>query len=199
LTGVGWTALALTAVLGQDIVTVLYGPKWVECVPAILPLTIAAAIGMLFNYIPIAITAIGRPYLSAVPLMVSVLSRVGFSVLLFNGSLSGFAWALCLATIATVPFIAAQQRRHFGFGIRALLRAMMPSAIVMAGTAAAGAALAEILPADLSAMARLLIIGVPVIAVWCLLIMATRHELLSELYRLAAPIKLKFRTLRSNI
>lgn len=199
LTGVGWTALALTAVLGQDIVTVLYGSKWVECVPAILPLTIAAAIGMLFHYIPMAVTAIGRPYLSVVPLMVSVLSRIGFSVLLFNGSLSGFAWALCLATVTTAPFIAAQQRRHFGFGIRSLFRAMMPSAIVMSGTAATGAVLVGILPADLTAMARLLIMALPLITVWCLLILVTRHELLSELRRLVAPIGVKLGLLRSNI
>ena len=59
LTGVGWPALALTALLGHEIVLALYGATWLASVPAILPLTIAAAVGMTFNYIHPAIVAIG--------------------------------------------------------------------------------------------------------------------------------------------
>jgi O-antigen/teichoic acid export membrane protein len=59
LTGVGWTALALTAVLGHDIVLALYGDKWLGCVPAIVPLVLAAVITLAFNYTPMAVTAIG--------------------------------------------------------------------------------------------------------------------------------------------
>ena len=100
LTGVGWPAFALTALLGKDIIVALYGEKWLDCVPAILPLTIAAGVAMLFHYSPTAFTAIGRPYLGAVPVFVTLFSRLGFGVLLFDGSLDKFAWAICLATIA---------------------------------------------------------------------------------------------------
>jgi O-antigen/teichoic acid export membrane protein len=114
LTGVGWTALALTAVLGQDIVLALYGAKWLGCVPAIVPLALAAAVAMAFNYTPMAVTAIGRPYLSSFPVLVTLLTRIGFGVLLFNGNLNGFAWALFLATVASAPVTAHQQSRYFG-------------------------------------------------------------------------------------
>lgn len=199
LTGVGWAALALTAVLGQDIVAALYGPKWGECVPAILPLAIAAAVGMMFHYIPMAVTAIGRPYLSAVPTMITLVSRIGFGVLLFDGSLVNFAWALCLATVATAPSVLMQQTRHFGFTAGILLRAVAPSAIVALGTAAAAAAMAALLPATLAPMTRLLIMAVPLAAVWYLLLRATRHELVGEIHRLGPPIKARLMLLRPNV
>lgn len=199
LTGVGWTALALTAVLGHDVVSALYGPKWLEGVPAILPLSVAAAVAMLFHYIPMAVMAIGRPYLSAVPITVTILARIGFGVLLFDGSLSGFAWALCLATIVTAPVIAHQQQRHFGFAAGAMLRAMLPSALVAAGTAAVAAVLTMLLPSTLAPMTRLLVMAPVLAAVWYMLLRATHHELVGEVHRLAAPIKARLALLRPNV
>jgi O-antigen/teichoic acid export membrane protein len=166
LTGVGWTALALTSVLGQDIVLALYGPKWLECVPAILPLSLAAAVAMLFHYIPMAVTAIGRPYLSAVPIVITLLARIGLAVLLFDGSVAGFAWALCLATIVAAPVTAAQQQRHFGFKIGVLLKAMIPSAVVASGTSATSLILALVLPSALAPLVRLLVMAPLLAAVW---------------------------------
>jgi O-antigen/teichoic acid export membrane protein len=199
LTGVGWTALALTAVLGDNIVLALYGPQWGESVPAILPLALAAAVGMMFHYIPMAVTAIGRPYLRAVPVLIMVLTRIGFGVLLFDGSLNGFAWALCFATFASAPVSAMQQQRHFGFSIGALLRAVLPSALVALGTAAAGAALAAVLPSGLAPLARLLVMAAPLAAVWYLLLRAVRHDLVGEIHRLAAPIRARLALRRHNV
>jgi O-antigen/teichoic acid export membrane protein len=199
LTGVGWTALALTTVLGNDIVLALYGPAWLECVPAILPLSAAAAVAMLFHYIPMAVSAIGRPYLSAAPTVVTVAARIAFGVLLFDGSLHRFAWALCLATVATAPVIAAQQSRHFAYTAGTMLRAMLPSAVVALGTAAAAAALAAVLPSTLPAMTRLLIMALPLALTWYLLLRATRHELVGEVHRLATPIKARLALLRPNV
>jgi len=196
LTGVGWTALALTAVLGQDIVLALYGPKWLECVPAILPLSLAAAIAMMFHYVPMAVTAIGRPYLSALPVLATLATRIGFGVLLFDGSLGGFAWALCLATISTAPVIAFQQQRHLGFGTGVMLRAMVPSALVALGCAAVGALLSLLVPTSLPPLARLLTM-LPVLALaWYLMLRVTRHELVGEVHRLAAPLMARLALLR---
>lgn len=197
LTGVGWAALALTAVLGKDIVLALYGAKWLESVPAILPLALAAAVGMMFHYIPMAVTAIGRPYLSAVPVMATLATRIAFGVLLFDGSLALFAWALCLATITSAPVIAIQQRRYFGYTPGAMVKALVPSAIVALGTGLAGAALSLILPSSLPAMTRLLIMAPILAAVWYLLLLVSRHELVDEIQRLAAPLKARLALLRS--
>jgi O-antigen/teichoic acid export membrane protein len=196
LTGVGWTALALTAVLGNDIVLALYGPKWLECVPAILPLSLAAAVAMMFHYVPMAVTAIGRPYLSALPVLATIATRIAFGVLLFDGSLGGFAWALCLATISTAPVIAIQQQRYLGFKAGVMLRAMAPSAMVALGCTAVGAVLSLLVPASLPPLARLLVM-LPVLALaWYLMLRVTRHELVGEVHRLAAPLVARLALLR---
>lgn len=199
LCGIGWTALALTAVLGQDIVMALYGQKWMESVPAILPLAIAAAVTLAFNYVPVAVTAIGRPYLSAFPVLVTLGTRVLFGVLMFDGSLNGFAWALLLATIASAPVTMHQQKRYFGLSTGALARALLPSAAVAVGTSLVAWLLALVLPASLPAMARLLIMLVPLALTWYALLRATRHDLVSEVHRLAASVMTRLGFLRPNV
>jgi len=189
LTGVGWAALGLTVVLGHDIVLALYGPAWLEAVPAILPLTLAAAVMMAFHYIPMAVTAIGRPYLSAIPILATLLARVGFAVMLYDGSLARFAWALCVATIVSTPLVVLQQSHCLGLGMGHLLRALLPSAVVALGCALAGMLLEQLLPASLAPLLRLAIMGPLLAAIWYLLLRLTRHELVGELGRLAAPIR----------
>jgi len=199
LTGVGWAALALTAVLGQDIVLALYGPKWLECVPAVLPLSLAAAVSMLFYYNAAAVTAIGRPYLSAVPTVITIVARIGLAALLFDGSVAGFAWALCFATVVTAPVIVAQQYKYFLYSGGVMLQKMVPSALVALGTAAVAAVLAAVLPSTLPPLARLLLMAPPLAAVWYLLLRATRHELVVEIHRLAAPVRARLALLRPNV
>ncbi|MBD8628995.1 oligosaccharide flippase family protein [Oxalobacteraceae sp. CFBP 8753] len=196
LTGVGWAALGLTAVLGRDIVLALYGPTWLDAVPAILPLALAAMVGMLFHYIGLAVTAIGRPYLSAVPVAATLLTRIGFGVLMYDGSLVRFAWALCLATIVTTPIRAIQQRSCFGMAMGALLRALVPSAVVALASCSAGMLLAWLLPDSLAPMLRLLVMAPVLVAVWYLALRLTRHELVGEVHRLATPIKNRLALLR---
>jgi O-antigen/teichoic acid export membrane protein len=199
LTGVGWTALALSVVLGNDIVMALYGPKWLDCVPAILPLSIAGAINMAFHYIPIAVTSIGRPYLSTVPTVIMIVSRIVFCVLLFDGSLERFSWALCLATAATAPAIAVQQYRYFGYAATTMLRKLAPSGLVALGTALMAYALGWLLPTALPALVRLLIMAAPLAAVWYAMLRATNHDLVEEVHRLASPIKARLALLLPNV
>lgn len=196
LTGVGWTALALTAILGHDIVMALYGRAWLEAVPAILPLALSAAVIMTFHYVSTAMTAIGRPYLAAWPVLVSLATRVAFGVLLFDGSVANFAWALCVASFCTAPVIAMQQNFYFGLTTSRLLRAMIPSILVAIGSAAAGALLAWLLPATLPALVRLALMAPVVAAVWYALLRVTRHELVDEVHRLAAPVRARLALLR---
>jgi O-antigen/teichoic acid export membrane protein len=189
LTGVGWPALALTGMLGHDIVLALYGQAWAEAVPAVMPLALAAAVMMTFNYVSIAMTAIGRPYLAAAPTLVTLVTRIGFGVLLFDGSLAQFAWALCLASICTAPAAAIQQYYCFGLSTTTMLRALAPSALVTIGTMAVAALLAWVLPSSLPPLVRLLCMAAPLAAAWYGLLRVTRHELLGEVHRLAGPLR----------
>ncbi|MGX9217150.1 oligosaccharide flippase family protein [Massilia sp. UBA6681] len=184
LTGIGWPALALTVVFGEQIVATLYGPDWLSSVPSILPLAIAAAIGMMFHYIPAALNAIGRPYLSAWPLGVTLVARIVAVVMLFDGSLLGFAWILCLATAVTVPVNFSQQMRYFNFTSGMTLKAVLPSVIVTAGTTAVGIGF-DMLVYESVIPALELLAAFPVLALsWYVLLRLTRHALLDEVHKL---------------
>lgn len=189
LTGVAWPAYALTALLGSDIVYTLYGEKWLNCVPAILPLTIAAAVSILFQYAPAALTAIGRPYLSAVPAALTLISRIAFAFALFNGGLANFAWAIAAATIAVAPVIIMQQGRYCGFGLRPMLLSLRASMTVTILCVLGCAGLMEILPATLHPMARLLTLMMPLVAIWYGALRLTHHPLLPEVHHIAAGVR----------
>ena len=125
-------------------------------------------------------------------------ARIGFGVWMYDGSLVRFAWSLCLATVLTMPLRAYIQRHYFDLGIGRLLRALLPSAVVALGTSGAAMLLAMALPSSLAPLLRLLAMA-PVIAVaWYLLLRLTRHELVGEVHRLAAPIKTRLALLRPN-
>jgi hypothetical protein len=77
-----------------------------------------------------------------------------------------------------------------------MLRAMAPSALVALGCTAVGAALSLLVPASLPPLARLLVM-LPVLALaWYLMLRVTRHELVGEVHRLAAPLMARLALLR---
>lgn len=186
LTGIGWPALALTAVLGHDMVLALYGEKWLESVPAILPLSFAAAVFLLFQYTSSAMTAIGRPYLGALPQIVTLFMRLTIGYLLFDGGLASFGWAICLATVAVVPVQIFLQWRYVDFVPGALLSSIMPSVTVTIICALAGEAMHPFLPESMPALIKLLVQTPPLIAVWYGALRLTGHPLLEEVHHLLA-------------
>jgi hypothetical protein len=120
-------------------------------------------------------------------------------VLLFDGSLERFSWALCLATAATAPAIAVQQYRYFGYAATTMLRKLAPSGLVAMGTALTAYALGWLLPTGLPALVRLLIMAAPLAAVWYAMLRATNHDLVEEVHRLASPIKARLALLLPNV
>lgn len=184
LTGIAWPAYAFTAMLGHDIVATLYGAKWLDCVPAMLPLALSAAISMLFQYTPAGLTAIGRPYLAALPAAITLLTRIMFVFVLFNGELANFAWTIVAATVVTAPVLIIQQHRYFGFGARAMAASVRASSLVTAICIAGGALLIWMLPTLMSSPIRLLVLSVPLTALWYGALRLTRHALVPEVHQI---------------
>ncbi|MDQ2821582.1 MAG: oligosaccharide flippase family protein [Pseudomonadota bacterium] len=189
LTGIGWPAFALTALLGGDIVVTLYGPKWLDCVPAILPLTIAAGLTMPFRYTITAFAAIGRPYLAAMPSVVTLTSRIAFGYWMFDGTLVTFAWSMCLATLVTAPVFLAQQRICLGFHNRTFFVGLIPSLVVTAICLAACEGMLLLIPSSFPPIVRLMVLLMPLVTVWYVSLRLTRHELVDEVHHMAAGVK----------
>jgi O-antigen/teichoic acid export membrane protein len=201
LTGVGWPALAITALLADDIIITLYGKNWLDSVHAVLPLTIAAAVAMVFHYSPPAFSAIGRPFLGALPICINLVARIIFVLLLFNGHLEKFAWAICYAALASTPIMIFQQRRYFGYRTHDLLMTICASALVTLICLGACFGLLVLLPVTMSSPSRLMVLILPTMVAWYLALRVTRHHLIHEIHQLALGLGLftRVRVCRSVI
>lgn len=191
LTGVGWPALALTLVLDREIISALYGAKWLDAVPAVPALAIAGAIALVFNYTPIALTAIGRPYLSATSTIVMLMTRIGFGFLLFDGRIETFAWAVCAATAAAVPVMLMQHQKYLGHDMREMAVALIPSLFVSVICAIAAVGLKLILP-QMPALATLLVMALPLALAWYIALRISSHHLVGELHHLFNGLRARF-------
>lgn len=165
LTGLGWPLLALTVAYREPLVGLLYGPAWLDCVPAVPPLALAAALGLAFHQLGVALAAVGRPELAAAPVAVTLAGRIGLGLAWFDGSVASFAWAMLGAACVALPLQLALCARHLGQPPRALARAV-------AGSAAAALAVV-LVPWTLAPLA------------WLVALQASRHPLLDELGQLA--------------
>lgn len=189
VTGVAWPAFALTSLFSHEIIATLYGDKWLAAVPAINALAISAAIGIIFNYTPIALTAIGRPYLSAIPTLVTVLTRIGFGYLLFDGTIESFAWAICAATAFATPFLVLQHRLCLQHRFYSMLQALVPSSLVALICTIGAIALKALLPASIAPILMLSILLLPIAGLWYLALRLTSHPLTAELHKIGAGLR----------
>jgi len=192
LLGIAWPALALTYIFATEIITVLYGEKWLPSVPAMDGLLVSCAIGTIFNYYPAAMTAIGRPYLAALPTAVTLLSRIAFALALFDGSIRSFSWVICAATLVATPVVIIQQRIYFHYRFGAMLVALWPSAAVAIMCMAGAALLKAVLPASVPPAAVLLLSALPLACLWYLSLRLMGHPLTGEIHKLASGFQSRF-------
>lgn len=165
LTGLGWPLLALTVAYREPLVGLLYGPAWSDCVPAVAPLALAAAIGLVFTQLGAALAAVGRPELAAGPVALTLVARVGLGLAWYDGSVASFAWGLCAAACAALPLQLWLSARYLGQSPRALLAALGGSALATLAVLAVPLTLAPL--------------------VWLAALRWRRHPLLDELAQLA--------------
>lgn len=189
ITAIGWPTLVLTYVFSTEIVLTLYGEKWLPAVPAIDALVIASMVGLVFNYTGTALTAIGRPYLSAMPMIATLLTRITFGVVLFNGEIRSFSWAICAATVAAVPVMIYQHYVYLGHRFTTLVAALWPSAAVTVAVTVAGMIFKMMLPSSLHAISVLLVVALPLVSVWYLALRLTGHPLTAEIHHVASGVK----------
>lgn len=165
LTGLAWPLLALTVAYREPLILALYGPAWLDCAPAVLPLALAAGLGLAFAQLGASLAAVGRPGLAAWPTGITLVARLGLGLALFDGSLASFAWALFAAALLALPAQLWLAARQLGQPPRAL-------------GAAVGA----------SALATLAVLAVPLTLAplaWLAVLRWRRHPLLDELAQLA--------------
>ncbi|PZP30940.1 MAG: hypothetical protein DI603_13475 [Roseateles depolymerans] len=135
LTGLAWPVLALTVVLREPLIDALYGPAWHASAAAVPPLALALALSLLSNYVAPLLAAQGRPGRMAGLELLQLLARGGLVLLLFDGTLSAFAWALAWAAVLVTPLQLHGLMRQLGLAWWRLLPALAPAAATAGGVA----------------------------------------------------------------
>jgi len=189
LTGIAWPALGWTYIFGTEIISLLYGEKWLPSVPVMDGLLVACAVGTIFNYYPAAMTAIGKPYLAALPTAVTLVSRIAFAFALFDGSIRSFSWVICAATMLVTPVLIIQQQMYLQYRFSTILSVLRPSALVAVICMAGAALLKAALPTSWTPLSVLLAMALPLCGLWLLALRITRHPLLVELYQMLARFR----------
>jgi O-antigen/teichoic acid export membrane protein len=179
LTGVGWPVLALIALFRHELIALLYGPVWQESAAAVTPLAAVAALGLLFNYVNVALAAIGRPQLAAIPLAVSLLARCALAGWCFDGQLASFAWVLLGAAVMALPVQSFMAWHFLGQSLGGML-ALAARSLVPTVAAVACATLLQ----------DRVLMALPAAALaWLLALHAVRHALVDELHQLLSRLR----------
>lgn len=100
------------ALLAEPIVMLLYGPQWIPASKAIPWLCIAAGTSTLFSITAYAVTGRGKPQAVIPALMVTVILKIFFVTMLFDGSLASFAKAIAIGQLAGAPVFVWVNSRH---------------------------------------------------------------------------------------
>jgi O-antigen/teichoic acid export membrane protein len=182
ITGIFWPALAVIAVLAEPVIVLLYGAAWRDSASAMVWLCLAVAAGTTFSLVQPALTGIGRPYLSAIALVVAVLLKILFGILLYDGSLASFGIAIALADLlAMIPYVYLL-RTYLGLGLGGIAQALGKTSVVAATVLGVTCACRFLLlpPAwpEAGIVASTALLVVPV---WYAAIRLTRHPLMKEL------------------
>jgi O-antigen/teichoic acid export membrane protein len=179
ISGIAWPVLLITGLFAEDMIRVLYGEKWLECLPVVLYLCFASAVRTPFGLTTNALLGIGRPYISAATIGATILLKVTIALALQAVDLRGFAIAFMLADFISCPIVIAVWRRQFRVSLREMWQALLPSIFLVIPLAALALAMRQ-LPDTWPALSRLACIGAVLMPAWLALLHATKHPLSEE-------------------
>lgn len=188
LTGLIWPALIVTAVMATDIIQFLYGKAWLDCAEVIPYLCVAVGIQAIFAFMIPALTGIGKPYWSALPLMFSVTAKVTIAFIVFDGTLVSFGWAVMIAEIFAVPGQLYLAHRFLKISMRtfamSIVGSLAISLVMLCGV--------ELLKFALTGLEfsflRLSIVGLALLPIWLGTVSLFKHPLQHELKALRSIV-----------
>ncbi len=175
-----WPALAATAIFAREIILVLYGNQWVECITTtrILCIWMVMTIPVYFN--GPALISIGKPYMAALPAFTGIVIKLSLVYLFFDGALDSFAYIILLAMLINLPVHYFLMKRYFAIGSMDYFSSLKTSGSVTIIIVFLLISLAKITEALVPAL-QLLIATVICGPAWILLVRFFRHPLHFEL------------------
>ncbi|MBC7500856.1 MAG: lipopolysaccharide biosynthesis protein [Herminiimonas sp.] len=188
LTGFALPALVGTAVFAKEIILVLYGEAWTEAAPLVSILCASYGLRIGYSLCQPAMTAIGRPYLSAISSGSAIIARIALISLMGAPDVMTFAIALLIADILSAPVPALLMSRYLMFTVRQSMGAHLSSILVAIVCGAACILLQFVLPPTWPHILRLLIVGLVGSATWIASVLIFKHPLRVELVAMIKKI-----------
>ena len=180
LSCIAWPVAFTTVLLADDMIRVLYGEKWLECLPAIIWLCIASAIRSPFSITTTALIAIGRPYVSMLTIGSSILLKITIAIGIGANDLAIFSMAFMMAEILTLPITLRIWRVHFDIRMIDIWRALWPSALTTIFCICVSLPVNSMI-IQIHGVPRLLSIGMTVLTAWLISVILTKHPFATEL------------------
>lgn len=181
LTGIAWPALIATAVFSSEIIRVLYGEKWLDCVSIVQILCIMASMNMIVHFNGAALTAIGRPYLASVPDIALFIFRGLCIWLIYDGTLASFAWSLVVASVLIYPVHLLLQSRSLGIHVKTVTATLRSSLIVAIVCGTVALTLKLLVSQETNPWLTIALAAITIIPTWVFVLKLTHHGLHDEL------------------
>jgi O-antigen/teichoic acid export membrane protein len=179
LSALAWPILIISAIHSRDIILVLYGDNWLASAELVPLLCVSSAIRICYSLKAATMSAIGKPYIAALPLVVSILARVGLALLLGMDTLFFFVACLVIADFLSSIVIAASWSKHLGLKAQYLLMTLSNSAVSCIGVAVVSF-FGTFLPNTIPPFFKLLIIFSAALPAWYIGIFVFKHPFSKE-------------------
>jgi O-antigen/teichoic acid export membrane protein len=147
ITGVSWPFFCGLALTAYPTVRILFGDQWDAAVPVVQLLSVANLLNALVILAPSVIVALGAIKLSLYREIVVQGLRVGLVIACAFDSFEAVAAAQIAVYAATLVINEILLRRLVGLTVRDLMRAVMPSLVLTAISAAGPLVVALLFPA----------------------------------------------------
>lgn len=187
LTGLAWPALLGTAIFAEPIILFLFGEQWLESAPLVRIICTIAFINTPLNFTILALQAIGRPFLAALPGALQLLFSVSAILILFDQTLASFAYALVVANLVTMPIYLWLQHYHLHFPIWSFLAALKKSILLTLAMAAVLVTLNGLLE-GLPAWVQVLLALTICVYSWFKLLLGLSHPIRDEIRLLCKKV-----------
>lgn len=193
LTGVLWPALIVTALMAPDIVVFLYGQAWLESAAIVPWLCAACAAQITFSVVQPALTGMGRPYLTAAPVILVLIAKVGLALSLYDGTLASYARAVAIAEALSIPIYLYLTRRHLHLRTRDWARWLAPSTGLTLGILLQMWIYDEVLGSIVSPFFSLLTAALWVVPGWVFCLYLLKHPLAKEITLFVDAVTLRWK------
>ncbi len=150
-------ALAWIAIMAPDIIYTLYGAQWMPAASAVPWLCVAGGLSIWFALTTPTLNGVGKPYAAIWPLVVIVFGKIAGVLLLFDGTLARFAFAMAMGEVLAVPVYLWTLNRFARVAVGNWARLSAKALAMLVPLNALLYLLVQALPTDWSAALRVLI------------------------------------------